>query len=101
MSARALPLDSAGTQLAPGTGRPHLRRACRPLAQPNSPPRSAGTAPRGAVVRYWLDSFREDWVIPEVPVPESAWHDGCLELLKALLVAWVGRTGRNTAVFRD
>lgn len=39
--------------------------------------------------------------MPDVPVPESAWHDGCLELLKALLVAWVARTGRNAAVFRD
>jgi len=53
------------------------------------------------VLRYRLDSFREDWIIPDVPVPESAWHDGCLELLKALLVAWVARSARDAAVFRD
>ena len=54
-----------------------------------------------AVLRYALDGFSDDWVIRWDEVPESAWHDGCLELLKALLVAWVESTGRNAAVFRD
>jgi Uma2 family endonuclease len=72
------------------------------MVQTTSPPSSARTgSPGGAELRYRLESFREEWIIPEVPVPESAWHDGCLELLKALLVAWVARTERDAAVFRD
>jgi hypothetical protein len=53
------------------------------------------------VLRYALSQFSDDWIIHEEPVPESAWHDGCLELLKALLDAWVAETARNAAVFRD
>lgn len=41
-------------------------------------------------MRYHLDSFREEWIIPEIEVPESAWHDGCLELLKGI-AGGVGR----------
>jgi hypothetical protein len=68
--------------------------------QPSAPPSS--DLPEGrAVVRYELRGFRDDWVLRWEPVPESAWHDLCLELVKALLVAWVTSTGRNAAVFRD
>jgi hypothetical protein len=55
----------------------------------------------GVVVRYELPGFAERWVLPERPVPESAWHDACLELVKALLVAWIARTARAAAVYRN
>jgi Uma2 family endonuclease len=71
------------------------------MVQPSSPPKPESPLSRGSVVRYRLDAFRDEWIIPDIPVPESAWHDGALELLKALLVAWVARTGRDAAVFRD
>jgi Uma2 family endonuclease len=56
---------------------------------------------RPVVLRYELPGFFERWTLSEEPVPESAWHDACLELLKALLVAWVRRTGHDAAVYRN
>jgi hypothetical protein len=53
------------------------------------------------MLRYRLHEFSRDWTIPEEPVPESAWHDGCLDLVKGLLAAWGARSGRDAAVFRD
>jgi hypothetical protein len=53
------------------------------------------------MLRYRLREFSENWIIPEEPVPESAWHDGCLDLVRMLLAAWVERSGRDAAVFRD
>jgi len=53
------------------------------------------------VLRYDLPGFSERWTLPEQPVPESAWHDACLELVKALLVAWIERTARDAAVYRN
>jgi hypothetical protein len=52
-------------------------------------------------VRYDLPGFSERWTLPEEPVPESAWHDACLELIKALLAAWLERTARTAAVYRN
>jgi hypothetical protein len=69
------------------------------MVQPSVPPTAKPT--EQAVLRYALTHFSDGWLIPEEEVPESAWHDGCLELLKALLVAWVERTARDAAVFRD
>jgi Uma2 family endonuclease len=54
-----------------------------------------------AVVRYEVPGFSERWILSEEPVPESAWHDACAELLKALLVAWNARTARAAAVYRN
>jgi len=54
-----------------------------------------------AVVRYEVSGFAERWTLPEQPVPESAWHDACVELIKALLVAWLARTARAAAVYRN
>src|ERR1044071_1224288 len=71
------------------------------MMQPSAPPASAHLAEGRSVVRYALGEFRDDWIIRWEDVPESAWHDLCLELVKALLVAWVGQTQRNAAVFRD
>jgi hypothetical protein len=69
------------------------------MVQPSVPP--AAKPPEPAVLRYALTHFSDSWLIPEEEVPESAWHDGCLELFKALLVAWVESTARDAAVFRD
>jgi Uma2 family endonuclease len=48
-------------------------------------------------VRRWSPA----WAIPEVPVPESDTHDLAIEWLRALLVAWVARTGRDIKVARN
>jgi len=50
-------------------------------------------------LRYALSGFSEHWTISGDPVPESAWHRECLELVKALLVAWVRRTHTNAYVY--
>ena len=58
--------------------------------------------PGRAVVRYEISSFSEHWIIPEQePVPESVLHDRCVELLVALLRAWVARTAIDAAVLRN
>ena len=44
---------------------------------------------------------RGDWTLPEETVPESRSHDLTLDLLKALLVAWAARAGRNAQVGRN
>jgi len=71
------------------------------MVQPSAPPAARSPAEERAVLRYALSGFSDSWLIPEEEVPESAWHDGCLELFKALLDAWVTATARNAAVFRD
>ena len=71
------------------------------MMQASAPPAPTSPADGRAVLRYALDGFSDDWVIRWDEVPESAWHDGCLELLKALLVAWIASSGRDAAVFRD
>ena len=53
----------------------------------------------GSELRYALSGFSERWTISEEPVPESAWHRECLELLKALLVTWVARAGKSAYVY--
>jgi Uma2 family endonuclease len=55
----------------------------------------------GVLVQHRVAGFAESWVIVEGPVPEAAWHDRALELLKALLEHWSARTGRDAAVFRN
>jgi Uma2 family endonuclease len=69
------------------------------MVQPSVPP--SATPSGQAVLRYALSSFHDSWLIPEEEVPESAWHDGCVELLRLLLVAWVKSAARDAAVFRD
>src|SRR6185503_8732758 len=66
-----------------------------------SPGTSALTAGAGVVVQHRVSGFSENWLIGEQPVPEAVWHDGALQLLKALLEHWLPRTGRNAAVFRN
>ena len=48
-------------------------------------------------VRRWAP----EWVIPEVPVPESDTHDLAIVWLRELLAAWVARTGRDIKVARN
>lgn len=56
---------------------------------------------RSVSIRYEIPRTRPDWTLPEEPVPESQPHDQTLDLLKALLLAWVERTGRNALVARN
>ena len=56
----------------------------------------------GAVlVRYPVHPFREAWVLPEGPVPESTTHDAASRELWLTLDAWVKTTGRNALVVRN
>jgi Uma2 family endonuclease len=55
----------------------------------------------GVLVQHHVPGFSDRWLITEEPVPEGAWHDAALELLKALLGFWVRRTARDAAVFRN
>jgi Uma2 family endonuclease len=55
----------------------------------------------GVLVGHRVTGFSERWEIGDYKVPEAAWHDRALELLKALLMHWVSRTGRDAAVYRD
>jgi Uma2 family endonuclease len=50
-------------------------------------------------IRYELGSVPERWLLPEEPVPESAWHAECVELLKALLACWARQSGRDLAIY--
>lgn len=52
-------------------------------------------------IAYEVPRYRPDWTLPEVPVPESQTHDQSLDLLKALLLAWVARTGQSALVARN
>ena len=65
-------------------------------SQPDSP-----RLGEGVNLRYAVPGFSERWTLPEQPVPESAWHDACVELVRALLVAWIGRAARDIAVYRN
>ena len=50
------------------------------MVQTSSEPPAARPNPQGgSMLRYQLHEFSRDWIIPEEPVPESAWHDGCLD----------------------
>jgi Uma2 family endonuclease len=52
-------------------------------------------------IRYGVPRSRPDWTLPEEPVPESQSHDQTLDLLKALLLAWIARTQRSALVARN
>lgn len=56
---------------------------------------------RQKYLAYEVDRSRKDWTLPEETVPESRAHDLILDLLKALLAAWVARTGRHAQVGRN
>ena len=52
-------------------------------------------------VRYEVPHVRPDWTLAEASVPESKPHDLTIELLRALLTAWIARTGRDAEVARN
>jgi len=54
-----------------------------------------------AHLRYQVERHRDDWTLPQETVPESRPHDLTLDLLKALLAAWIARTGRDAQVGRN
>jgi Uma2 family endonuclease len=52
-------------------------------------------------VTYSQARWRPEWAVPEVPVPESTLHDLGLEYIRALLLAWGEREGRDVLVARN
>ncbi len=63
---------------------------------------SPASRPTGRVtLRYDVDTARDEWTLPEEPVPESQPHDRVLDLIKAILLCWVARTGRSAQVARN
>src|SRR5689334_20614010 len=52
-------------------------------------------------VLYDIPVSNEDWTIGEEPVPESQPHDIILDLLKAILLAFVARTRMSAQVARN
>lgn len=57
--------------------------------------------PSSITVRYDVPATREDWTLPEEPMPESQPRDLVLDLLKLLLLAWVKRAGLDAQVARN
>jgi Uma2 family endonuclease len=62
---------------------------------------SAQSPPASVAVRYDVPVVTDDWILPEVPVPESVPHRSIVELVAALLAAWAARTGRDAFVARN
>jgi Uma2 family endonuclease len=52
-------------------------------------------------VHYEVPRWLPEWAVPEVPVPETDTHDAAIDYLKALLLAWVERDGRDAKVARN
>lgn len=62
----------------------------------------ADRVPRDHVtVQYAIARTRPDWTLQEEQVPESQPHDQTLDLLKAILLEWVARSGRAAHVARN
>lgn len=68
-------------------------------------PSSASAEPRidppGVVVSHRVPGFSEQWVIPEVPVPEAGYHDRALRLLVAILEYWIRFSSADAGVYRN
>lgn len=58
---------------------------------------SGSTAPK-ITVTYEVPEADERWELDEENVPESAWHDAIIELLKLVLRAWAARGGVATLI---
>jgi Uma2 family endonuclease len=58
------------------------------------------TTPHPTGVRYDV-ATRDDWTLSEELMPESQPHDLTLDMLKALLLAWAARTGRDAQIGRN
>lgn len=66
------------------------------MAQPAFEPAASPPA-----IVYSVPRWTDAWLVPEVPVPETDTHDVAIEWLRALLLAWVARTGRDVKVARN
>jgi Uma2 family endonuclease len=67
-----------------------------------SMPAPTERVPRDHVtVQYAVPRTRPDWTLEEELLPESQPHDLTLDLLKAILVEWVSRSGRAAHVTRN
>jgi hypothetical protein len=51
----------------------------------------------GVIVKYAVPRTRPEWALSDELVPESQPHDQTLDLLKAILFAWVARTEKCAA----
>ena len=54
--------------------------------------------PTIVTLRYGVQPLRDDWELPEEPVPESLLHSQAVDLIKALLLHWVARTRLDAQV---
>ena len=70
-------------------------------ASPAGSGSGAPAFPASVAVRYDVPVVADDWILPEVPVPESVPHRSIVELVAALLSAWAARTGRDAFVARN
>lgn len=68
--------------------------------QMTSPASATDPGSTGVIVRHRVPGFSERWVLPEVRVPEAAWHDDAAEIVRRTLERWVRRTARDAAVYR-
>jgi Uma2 family endonuclease len=59
------------------------------------------SSPRYVGVHYSVPRRLASWELSDGLMPESALHDEAVQLLKALLVAWVARAGVDAHVFRN
>jgi Uma2 family endonuclease len=59
------------------------------------------SAPERVTLRYDVPRASDDWTLSEEPVPESRSHDLTVDLLRALLAHWAGRTQRDAIVGRN
>ena len=58
----------------------------------------AATSTARVTLRYDVQPTRDDWVLPEEPVPESLPHSLTVDLIKALLLHWVARVRLDAQV---
>ncbi|MEZ4294491.1 MAG: Uma2 family endonuclease [Polyangiaceae bacterium] len=58
---------------------------------------NSATAQR-TTVTYDVPEVDESWELAEEDVPESAWHDAIIEMLKLLLRAWAARNEVNALI---
>ncbi|MBK8252598.1 MAG: Uma2 family endonuclease [Polyangiaceae bacterium] len=57
-----------------------------------------GATAHKITVTYDVPDADESWELEEEDVPESAWHDAIIEMLKLVLRAWAARTDLNALI---
>lgn len=58
----------------------------------------AATSTARVTLRYEVQPTRDEWVLPEEPVPESLPHSLTVDLIKSLLLHWVARARLDAQV---